>query len=413
MTTICLNMIVKNEANIIAETLANVLAHIRIDYWVICDTGSSDDTMNIVQSFFDQRGIAGQLLQHPWKNFGQNRQWALEAAEGKTDYVLFFDADDRIEGQLTLPEPLSATFYNLFLTNSQRNTRYPRRLLAKNDGSVFWQGVLHEIIMPKPNTAAQELHIEGPYHVVSGRFGARNQDPDKYLKDAKLLEEAFEQETDLMLKKRYSYYCGQSYRDANLPDLAAAWYEKNIALCPAKGEEVRFSYVALGNEYNRLNNHSKAAEAWWAAYEALPQNNESLALLAQMYYNTQKHQLGFEVAKKASHIPMPSGKDTLFVNEPIHRYMVRYELARNAIKLNLWDEAYVACRDLLNEAEFSEALNEFVLEVLSLQKNQIEQDTLLNAKHIHQRLRQLQQLSEKSQHLRNQLLVWFQSQFAV
>ena len=38
--TICLNMIVKNEAAIIEETLANITDHIKLDYYVISDTGS-------------------------------------------------------------------------------------------------------------------------------------------------------------------------------------------------------------------------------------------------------------------------------------------------------------------------------------------------------------------------------------
>lgn len=52
MSTICLNMIVKNEAAIIAQTLDNILEHIPIDYWVIADTGSTDDTVAIITDFF-------------------------------------------------------------------------------------------------------------------------------------------------------------------------------------------------------------------------------------------------------------------------------------------------------------------------------------------------------------------------
>lgn len=412
MSTICLNMIVKNEAAIIADTLANILEHIRIDYWVIADTGSSDDTMAIVRTFFQERGIAGELLQHDWKDFGHNRQLVLEAAQGKTDYVFFFDADDRFEGQFTLPENLTTTFYNLFLTNAQKSTRYPRRLLAKNDGSVYWKGVLHEVILPKIDHANQEEHIEGPYHVISGRFGARNQDPDKYFKDAQVLAAAFETETNIIFKRRYSYYCGQSYRDCNRPDLAVIWFERNIQLCEPHGEEVRFSYIALGTEYNRMNNHAKTAEAWWSAYNAMPQNAEALALLAQLYNNNQQFQLGFDVAKKASTLPDPDPQKTLFVNDPIHRYMIWYEVARNAIKINLAEEAYFACRHLLNQTEHSEALNDFIVDILYVYKNQIEQDTLANAKQIYIRLTQLTLISEKMQPIYSQLLQWFQNQFA-
>ena len=46
--TLCLNMIVKNESHIIEETLNQLLNTIRIDYWVISDTGSDDNTIQII-----------------------------------------------------------------------------------------------------------------------------------------------------------------------------------------------------------------------------------------------------------------------------------------------------------------------------------------------------------------------------
>ncbi len=55
---ICLNMIVKNEAHIILETLNNIKRH--IDYWVISDTGSTDGTQDIIKKFFKKEGIEGE-----------------------------------------------------------------------------------------------------------------------------------------------------------------------------------------------------------------------------------------------------------------------------------------------------------------------------------------------------------------
>ena len=37
--TICLNMIVKDEAHVVKETLENITKYINLDYYVICDTG--------------------------------------------------------------------------------------------------------------------------------------------------------------------------------------------------------------------------------------------------------------------------------------------------------------------------------------------------------------------------------------
>ena len=51
--TICLNMIVKNESNVIKATLTNLCEHLTFKYWVILDTGSTDNTKQIIIDFYD------------------------------------------------------------------------------------------------------------------------------------------------------------------------------------------------------------------------------------------------------------------------------------------------------------------------------------------------------------------------
>ena len=77
--TICLNMIVKDEKDVICRCLASVKPV--IDYWVIVDTGSSDGTQEIIRAFMKE--IPGELHERPWINFGHNRNEALELAKGK------------------------------------------------------------------------------------------------------------------------------------------------------------------------------------------------------------------------------------------------------------------------------------------------------------------------------------------
>ena len=89
--TICLNMIVRNESKIITRLLTSVLPI--IDTYVICDTGSTDDTQKIIKEFFDKHNIKGDVISEPFKNFGYNRTVALKAARNKATYALLLDAD--------------------------------------------------------------------------------------------------------------------------------------------------------------------------------------------------------------------------------------------------------------------------------------------------------------------------------
>jgi glycosyltransferase involved in cell wall biosynthesis len=89
--SICLNMIVKNEAHVIARCLAS--ARPLVDAWCIVDTGSSDGTQDKVRELM--AGVPGTLHERPWKNFGHNRSEALELARTEgCDYLLFIDADE-------------------------------------------------------------------------------------------------------------------------------------------------------------------------------------------------------------------------------------------------------------------------------------------------------------------------------
>ena len=102
--SICLNMIVKNESHIITDTLEKLLLKIRVNYYVISDTGSTDNTSQKINSFFKEKDIPGEIHYDTWKNFGHNRSLALGYAQNKSDYILIFDADDYIIGEVDLSD---------------------------------------------------------------------------------------------------------------------------------------------------------------------------------------------------------------------------------------------------------------------------------------------------------------------
>lgn len=55
--TLCLNMIVKNESKIITRLFDSVLDI--IDCYCICDTGSTDNTINIIKEYFAEKIFQG------------------------------------------------------------------------------------------------------------------------------------------------------------------------------------------------------------------------------------------------------------------------------------------------------------------------------------------------------------------
>ena len=401
MSTICLNMIVKNESAIIADTLDNIIRHMPIDYWLIADTGSTDNTVEIITDFFAQRGITGKIVHHLWKDFGHNRQLALEAAQGLSDYVFFFDADDRFHGQPELPQQLNSDAYRFKMcTESPSARQYHRLLMVKNNGSWAWEGVIHELIVSR-QPHSQKTLIDGDYVVVSGRVGSRNRD---YLADARILEDAYAQTNDARLKMKYAYFCAQSYRDAGRHQEAIQWYQHNISLCTEHTEQIRFSLIALGNEYNLLGMSAKAVEAWLTAYDHQPQNPESLVILAEHFLTHKRHHLAFDFALKSTQLPPPSVDNTVVFNEDTFRYGSWNALLRSALHLKKWDIAYQSTKHLLYEPEYDVRLNGFLLSALLLLSSKLQQDSADEKSRLCQKIRSLQSVDDAIKVNQNKLM---------
>ena len=259
--TICLNMIVKNEEHIIAETLGKLCDKIKFDYWIICDTGSTDNTIEVIQNFFKNENIDGEIFVDEWKDFAYNRTNALKNAYDKTDYLLLFDADDEIIGDFKLPTELIYDEYRFQFGHSNNYNVFNRSLLINNRKKWKFVGVLHEFLEPCDFNSTI-FFIHGNYCInYNCLIGNRNINKnDKYLKDAKILEkayyEALEKNDDIYL--RYAFYCANSYLTCNKKALAIIWYLKRLSHGGGFQQELYVSCLALYNCYMDLNRNEIA-----------------------------------------------------------------------------------------------------------------------------------------------------------
>lgn len=346
MSTLCLNMIVKNESHIIEDTLDNICKNVNIDYWVISDTGSTDNTIEVIENFFREKNIKGEIKEENWVDFAHNRNKALEACWGKSDYILIFDADDLIEGDFKLPV-LDKDGYYLKIREDEADIVYSRRLIIKSNKKYNWQGVLHELLEPKCDT--DEDFIKGNYCIVSRRLGSRNKDENKALNDAKILEKEFKNnEISENLKARYAFYCARSYlayaiysdSDKYLYE-AIKWF--NIRLnCNIKDENDQkyIVYESLGILYEKIKEYDKAVNAWIQGTKLDPDRAECWYDLARYYNSVNQLDLAYSYAMQGIQLTLPEFCKT-FTNTAVYNFGLSYELCIICWKKRELEKSYM------------------------------------------------------------------------
>jgi glycosyltransferase involved in cell wall biosynthesis len=334
--SVCLNMIVRDEAAIIERCLAAVRPF--IDYWVIVDTGSVDDTPERIESAL--AGIPGEVHRRPWKNFGHNRTEALNLARDHGDYLLFIDADETLRAPDDFVWP-ALTDDAYYLNAEYGATLYSRCSLVSTRLEWKWSGVLHEFLESTPQ--AHIGHLDWPRIVVQ-HDGARARDPKTYEKDAAILERALLEDP---LNARNAFYLAQSWRDAGDPVKALAAYRHRVTMAGFE-EEIWYALFEIAKLTEQLGGSpAEVRSAYLDAYQRRPSRAEPLYKLAHYHRARNELALAYLFAKQAAAIPRPN--DLLFIDEGVYTWCCLDELATAAYWVGAYDEGRKATERMLAE----------------------------------------------------------------
>jgi glycosyltransferase involved in cell wall biosynthesis len=340
-------MIVKNESHIILECLNSVYKY--IDYWVICDTGSTDNTKEIITNFFKEKGIPGEIHDHEWKDFGHNRTLAFKAAEGKADYAWVIDADDYLEGGLVLPPTTEIDSYALRIKRG--SFFWWRNQVFKLDSKWEYKGVLHEYAACEKQNA-KIIKLEGNYNICARTMGgARNvgiSPIEKYSRDAEVLEKAMLEDPT---NTRHQFYLAQSYFDSQQWEKSDEAYRKRVEMGGWE-EEVFYSLYRIAMIAAITNKtFGEIKEKFLMAWNYRPIRAEPLYQIAKMYRLVNQPRLAYLYASMAKTMPYPKF-DILFIDEDVYRWQCDDEIAATSFYLHKYDEGIAACESLLKNSTF-------------------------------------------------------------
>ncbi len=356
---ICLNMIVKNESKIIRRCLDSVFS--MIDFVVITDTGSTDNTIQIIEEYLIEKNIQGKVYQHPWKNFGYNRTNSILNAKEylesiQTDlskiFLFFMDADMKIVITPQFNKSQLSTLHSVQIIQKNANMKYYNTRFCRSDIGITCRGVTHEYYdIPPPfhNTKLDTIYIDD-----IGDGGAK---ADKFERDIRLLEEGLKEEPK---SERYHFYLAQSYHCISQYEKSIEMYKKRIALGGWR-EEIYHSHLTIGNMYkDALKNWDKALEHYLLSFQASGGiRTEGLIKVVEYYKDKREYHTAMIFLDKMLKIQYPKD-DVLFIDYHVYTYKPIYEFSIISYYVNMKYEGLIANQYLLMDksAEFPHHLKD-------------------------------------------------------
>lgn len=183
---------VGNETKTISRMLESVAQY--IDYWVIQCNGD-DETEQIINKFFNDRGIPGFTYRIEWNFPGWNRNHALQEclkSDHNCDWILRMDADETLEVDnffdWSILSDTSIQSFNVTAVSS--DTRYFRTWMWNAKLPWFFQhDKRHETIhLPEVGEEFQRVNLPGSFRHRVSQDGETWYVPRKFLRDALELE---------------------------------------------------------------------------------------------------------------------------------------------------------------------------------------------------------------------------------
>jgi glycosyltransferase involved in cell wall biosynthesis len=330
--TIGAAIIVKNESNVIIRCL-NSFKDI-IDHITVCDTGSTDNTIEIIETYCKKYNIPYHIKQSSWVNFAVNRSEVVKLARPHADYTLLMDADEIFINKGLDKADLTADGYYIHYTGS---LDFAQILLINNKLEWAYKSVTHEYIYSNEAKNYVDLKNVQMYHFYDG-----NNKVGKSQRDIDLLRQGIIDEPNNI---RYHFYLAQSLKDIEQYQEAIEYYIKTINF-RGWDEEGFYSRYQIGRCYDRLGKFNEAKIAYLKAWEFRPTRTEPLYYLAMMCRNQKEYNQAYMYCKKALEVPYP--EDRLFVEKNIYMHLLLFEKSISAYWIGKYQESYDDCKKLLN-----------------------------------------------------------------
>lgn len=312
-----LAMIVRDEAAIIERVIASALPW--IDSWRIIDTGSTDATVELIETAL--AGVPGELRCSDWVDFGHNRSELMGWATEGTDWLLLLDADMTVDADDDLVEQLAAFSADAALVPVNGGVSYRMPYLVRGGRPWHYTGRTHEHVSSTEPYRTEWFDGLRITHLADGSSHQVKLERDLDLLGLDLL--------DHPESTRTVFYLAQTYRDAGEHDLALQHYRRRAAM-GGWAEEVFWSLYQAALIEETIESPT-ATDALIRAWDARPERAEPLYRLARRHRLLRQHHAAWIFASAAAALEPPA--DTLFVDTEVYRWAAAFERADAAWRI--------------------------------------------------------------------------------
>lgn len=335
----CLCMIVKNESKIIERCFDAIEPWVA--EWVIHDTGSTDDTKQKIENYWQKKGVPGRLVSVDWKDFGHNRTKLVEDGRTSGRYLFLADADHLYTiSEKFDPAQLTKAAY---LVRQRDYCDYQNIRIVDSKWKWEYVGRTHELIqaLDKNDAYAEEL-LENITLRELYDGGNRAQ---KFQRDVELLKLDLE---EFPTSSRSMFYLAQTYWDLGNNEESERWYYK-ASEHASWSEEISYSLFRVGESRRKMMQpFDKWAGALLASYKADPERLEAISSLVTWARENQQFEFGYGVGAPHLFKPFPAHK-RLFLDRNVWSWRLPDEIAlcafysgRVAVGKEIWQKLMVS-----------------------------------------------------------------------
>lgn len=337
-------MIVKNSGEVLRDCLKENKKW--IDYWTILDTGSTDNTPEIIKE--ELKDVPGKLHFGEFIDFSNARNKSIELTSKTCKYVIILDDSYMLYGGKKLRDILKKTEQSCllikigkFIDNTLTDNYYSKRIIKSEDNLKYKYRVHEDIqVSEEKIKVIQDSNI----FIDDLTFKAHaTRSLNRYKKDIDML---LLDHKDYPNDQRVIYYLAKTYQILEEYENALKYY--NILKSKGKRNDFLFSsyYEIASIEYYLNSDLKKFENELINISQLFPDRVESQYKLAVIYNDNEEYLRVNEILSKIIIYPKPLFLGTLFEND-IYDYYIPYLYINVNIKLGFLDKAVPFLKKML------------------------------------------------------------------